>query len=157
LDSHLYIEKSKLKEDIIMQTNFKTQYRTIVHAPLHRVWEAITKPELVKQYFFGTDLLTNWAVGSDIIFNGDFQGQKYQDIGKILEYVEYEKLAYSYLSSFSGKEDKPENYLWICYEVMQIEDGTELTITQSNYDEERAKHSEANWSMVVDGLKKIVE
>jgi hypothetical protein len=38
-----------------------------------------------------------------------------------------------------------------------LADGAELTITQSNYDEERAKHSAENWKVVIDGLKKIVE
>lgn len=94
----------------------------------------MTNPEIVKQYFFGTELITNWKVGSDIIFQGEWDGQKYKDPGKVLEYSINEKLAYSYLSSWSGKEDKPENYLWICYEVIPAKNGTELTITQTNYD-----------------------
>lgn len=118
-----------------MHTDFKTEYKTVVNASPNKVWEALTKPEIIKQYFFGTDLLTNWKVGSEIIFNGEFQGQKYQDKGRILEFLECEKLVYSYLSSFSGKEDSPENYLWICYEIKQVDNGTELTIIQSNYDE----------------------
>jgi len=61
------------------------------------------------------------------------------------------------LSSWSGKEDKPENYLLVKYDLSAIANGTELTITFSSYDEERAKHSESNWKMVVDGLKRIVE
>jgi len=32
-----------------------------------------------------------------------------------------------------------------------------LTITQSNYDEEKARHSADNWGTVVAGLKKLVE
>lgn len=140
-----------------MHTDFKTEYKTVINASPNKVWEALTKPEIIKQYFFGTDLLTNWKVGSEIIFNGEFQGQKYQDKGRILEFLECKKLVYSYLSSFSGKEDSPENYLWICYEIKQVDNGTELTIIQSNYDEERAKHSNGNWTMVVNGLKKILE
>ncbi len=54
-------------------------------------------------------------------------------------------------------EDKPENYLKVTYEVKPVSNGTELAITQSNYDEERAKHSEGNWKVIIDGLKKIVE
>jgi uncharacterized protein YndB with AHSA1/START domain len=140
-----------------MQTDFKTEFKTIVNATPIKVWDALTNPALIKQYFFGTDLLTNWEVGSTIVFNGEFQGQKYQDKGKILEYEDCKKVSYSYLSSFSGKEDKPENYLWICYEIKPCKNGTELTISQSNYDEERAKHSNNNWMMVIDGLKKLIE
>jgi len=32
-----------------------------------------------------------------------------------------------------------------------------LTIHQTNYDEEKAKHSEGSWSSLVDGLKKLIE
>jgi uncharacterized protein YndB with AHSA1/START domain len=140
-----------------MQTDFKTEFKTIMKAKPIKVWDALTNPELIRQYFFGTEVMTTWEVGNDIIFNGEFQGQKYQDKGKILEYEQCKKVSYSYLSSFSGKEDKPENYLWICYEIKPFENDTELTITQSNYDEERAKHSNSNWKMVIDGLKKLVE
>jgi hypothetical protein len=54
-------------------------------------------------------------------------------------------------------EDKPENYLWVCYEVKPTDNGTELTISQTNYDEERAKHSERNWATLIDEMKKIIE
>jgi uncharacterized protein YndB with AHSA1/START domain len=140
-----------------MQTDFKTEFKTIVNSKSNKVWDVLTNPELIKQYFFGTEVLTTWEVGRDIVFNGEFQGQKYQDKGKILEFKECEKISYSYLSSFSGKEDKPENYLWICYEIKPSINGTELTISQSNYGEERAKHSNGNWTIVVDGLKKLIE
>ena len=140
-----------------MQTHFKIHYKTTVNAPVEKVWDALTNPEIIKQYFFGTELLTNWEVGSDIVFQGEWEGQKYKDPGKVLEYSHNEKLAYSYLSNWSGKEDKPENYLWVCYEVKPIDNGTELTISQTNYDEERAKHSETNWASLIDGMKKNIE
>jgi uncharacterized protein YndB with AHSA1/START domain len=140
-----------------MQTHFKIQYKTTILAPVEKVWDALTNPEIVKQYFFGTELVSDWKVGSQIVFQGEWEGQKYIDRGEILEFARNEKVAYSYLSSWSGKEDKPENYLWICYEVKQLESGTELTISQTNYDEERAKHSEGNWASIINEMKKIVE
>lgn len=140
-----------------MQTHFKIHYKTTVNAPIEKVWDALTNPEIVKQYFFGTELVTTWKVGDDIIFQGEWEGQKYKDRGEVLEYSHNEKLAYSYLSNWANMEDKPENYLWVGYEVRPIDNGTELTISQTNYDEERAKHSEGNWASLVDGMKKIIE
>jgi uncharacterized protein YndB with AHSA1/START domain len=140
-----------------METHHKIQYQKTINAPLEKVWEALTKSEIVKQYFFGTDLITSWEVGKPIIFQGEWEGQKYQDKGEVLEYKHNQRLAYSYLSNWSGKEDLPENYLWVCYEVTTKATGTELTIHQSNYDEERAKHSEGNWASIVDEMRKIVE
>ncbi len=140
-----------------METHHKIQYQTTINAPLEKVWEALTKSEIVKQYFFGTDLVTNWKVGEPIIFQGEWEGQKYQDKGEVLEYKHNQRLAYSYLSNWSGKEDKLENYLWVCYEVKADGENTELTIHQSNYDEERAKHSEGNWASIVNEMRKILE
>ncbi len=141
-----------------MQFAFQSRYQTTINASVERVWEALTKPELVKQYFFGTDLITNWSPGSKVIFKGEWQGQPYEDKGTVLEYEHNKFLTYNYLSNWSGKEDRPENYLFIRYEVApEKENECVLTITQSNYDAEKATHSEANWQALIDGLKKIVE
>lgn len=140
-----------------MQTNFITEYKTVIKAPVDKVWNALTDPELVKQYFFGSSQETDWKVGSPILWRGEYEGKPYEDKGMVLEFKPKQKLSFTYLSRWSGLADKPENYLLVTYEVKQLENKTELTITQSNYDEEKAKHSSENWAMVVDGLKKIVE
>ena len=140
-----------------MQTQFKTQLQATLNAPLEKVWEALTNPEIVKQYFFGTELLTDWKVGSPIVFQGEWEGQKYTDKGEVLEYEHNKKLLYSYLSSWSEKEDLPENYLCVGYEVKADGTNTSLSIHQSNYDEESAKHSEGNWAALVTELRKVVE
>lgn len=140
-----------------MHTHHIIKYTTLVKAPAEKVWQGLTDPSIVKQYFFGTELITDWKVGSEIIFQGEWEGQKYRDRGEVLQYQENEMLAYSYLSNWSGKEDLPENYLWVSYEIKSVGDITELTISQSNYDEERAQHSQGNWAALMDGMKKLVE
>lgn len=140
-----------------MQTRPKTTYRTLIKASIDKVWGALTKAEIVKQYFFGSNQETNWKVGSPITWTGDYEGKAYVDKGVVREFIQNKRLSYDYLSSWSGLEDKPENYLQVTYEVKPVEDGTELTITQTNYDEEKAKHSVASWANVIDGMKKIVE
>ncbi|MGM8363326.1 SRPBCC domain-containing protein [Flavobacterium sp. ARAG 55.4] len=140
-----------------MQTDFKSTYQTEIAAPIEKVWDALINPKIVKQYFFGSSQETDWEVGSPILWTGEYEGTAYTDKGIVLEFFPNKKLSYSYLSSWSGLEDKPENYLLVTYEVKPIDARTELTITQSNYDEEKAKHSSENWAVVVDGLKNIVE
>jgi len=147
---------NKLNE-IDMQTNHQSKYQTIIKAPVDKVWEALTNPEMVKQYFFGSNQETDWNVGSKILWTGEYEGTTYIDKGVVLDYSPNEKLSYSYLSSWIVLDDMPENYLLVSYEVKEIDGGTELTITQSNYDEEKAKHSAENWEVVIDGLKKLIE
>jgi len=139
-----------------MQSDFKSVYETTVNAPVEKVWEALTNPLIVKQYFFGSNLETDWVVGNPIYFKGEYNGMSYQDKGIVLEFEPLHKLSFSYLSNWSGLPDKPENYLFVQYEVFDLKNLTKLVITQSNYDETRAKHSASNWENVIDGLKKIL-
>ena len=46
-------------------------------ASVEKVRDALTNPEMVKEYLFGTELVTDWKVGSDIIFRGEWEGKKY--------------------------------------------------------------------------------
>jgi uncharacterized protein YndB with AHSA1/START domain len=130
----------------------------VINAPVSKVWEALTKPALIKKYLFGTETSTDWKKGSPITFSGEWEGKRYQDKGKILD-IENEKFVrYTYWSSMSGKEDKPENYAQVSYEVRPVAEGTELTIIQTGSDSEESKnHSESNWGYVLESLKMIVE
>ncbi len=40
----------------------------IINASAQKVWETLTKPELVKLWQYGSDLLTDWKEGSEIKF-----------------------------------------------------------------------------------------
>lgn len=129
----------------------------LIHSTIEKVWEAITKPELVKQYFFGTDLVTTWEVGTPIVFKGLWEGKKYEDKGIVQSYIYEKSLSYTYRSSSETGPDVPESYKLITYEVTQKDAGIELSISQTADDEEKAKHSEGNWNMVLDGVKTLLE
>ena len=127
-------------------------------APIAKVWQGLTDPAMVKQYFFGTDLSSDWKVGGPITFSGEWEGHKYQDGGIILAIDAPKLLKYTYWCSMSGTEDKPENYANITYELSEEEGITTLTIIQDNAgSQEAVDHSEQNWKSIFDGLKKIIE
>ena len=129
-----------------------------IRASIEAVWDAITKPEIVKQYFFGTNLVTNWKVGSPLFFRGEWQGKPYEDRGIVLAFEPSKSLSYNYWSSFSGVEDKPETRQIIRFDLVRVDDGVRLTIHQSNVDTQaRADHSAANWRSVLEALKQLVE
>jgi len=131
--------------------------KIIFEAPISKVWQGITDPAIVKQYFFGTNLKSDWKVGSRITFSGEWEGHKYEDGGTILEIDPPKLLKYTYWSSMSGTEDKPENYNNITSELSENEGVTTLTITQEGVKNQQAiEHSEQNWQSVFDGLKKIL-
>ncbi len=129
-----------------------------IEASISKVWEALTNPELIKQYLFGTETITDWKKGSPIIYKGVWEGKTYEDKGHILD-IEKEKLfVYSYWSSFSGKEDVPENYAIVRYELTKDKLNTIFTVTQDGIaTQEALDHSMQNWSSIMDNLKKLVE
>jgi uncharacterized protein YndB with AHSA1/START domain len=129
-----------------------------IHAPAAKVWDALTKPELIKQYLFGTEVTTDWQVGSPITYKGEWKGKAYKDKGKVLQ-IEPEKLLVStFWSSLSGLPDVPENYKTVTYKLSSKGGITRLTLTQDNNEtEEEANHSKANWNMVLGKLKELLE
>ncbi|MES2431881.1 MAG: SRPBCC family protein [Bacteroidota bacterium] len=141
-----------------MKSNITGQASIIINAPTSKVWEALTTPELIKEYFFGTDAISDWKEGSPLIFKGIWQGKEYEDKGVILNSEPEKLFRYKYWSSMSGTEDKEENYVNITYKLSEIANGTLLQITQDNIPDEKMKeHSEENWKTVLNGLKELLE
>ncbi|MES2850066.1 MAG: SRPBCC family protein [Bacteroidota bacterium] len=141
-----------------MKSNIIAEVSTVIHTQLSTLWEALTKPEIVKEYFFGTDLSTTWEPGAPIIFSGEWQGKKYEDKGTVLAYNKEEMLQYTYWSSMSGIEDKPENYVTLTYRIGGKDGKATVTIIQENIPDEKTRdHSIENWKKVLQALKKLLE
>jgi uncharacterized protein YndB with AHSA1/START domain len=129
-----------------------------IAAPAEYVWKALITPALIKKYLFGTDASSDWKVGSDIRFHGEWQGKAYEDKGKIIAIQPGKLLHHTYWSSIGGTEDKPENYVNVRYTLERNNDHTKLTISQDGVKtEESKKHLEENWGKVIEGIKKVVE
>jgi uncharacterized protein YndB with AHSA1/START domain len=129
-----------------------------INAPASKVWEALTNPEIVKQYFFGTTVKSDWKKGSPITWEGEWEGKGYKDKGEVLDVDPGKLLKYSYWSSMGGTEDKPENYVNVTYDLSESDGKTTFTITQENIKTEEAKkHSEDNWQWVFGKMKEMVE
>lgn len=129
-----------------------------IDVPAAKVWQALTDPKLVKEYLFGTTVVSDWKEGSPITYKGEWEGKLYEDKGKIIK-IEPNKLLESiYFSSFSGLEDIPENYQKVIYALSEVEGKTTLTITQEdNKDQAAADRSAENWKMILQGMKSLLE
>jgi len=129
-----------------------------IHAPRQKVWEALADPGIVKQYFFGTTVHSDWKVSSPITFQGEWEGNSFRDKGTILEIDPGHSLKYSYWSAFSGLEDREENYSLVSYRLEEEKGGTSLSLTQTGFaGEEAMKQSQGGWEAVLAGLKQLLE
>jgi len=122
------------------------------------VWRALTDPGLIKLYMFGSEVKTDWKPGSPITWQGEFEGRAYEDKGEIISFEPGRQLEVTHFSPLTGQEDRPENYHRVRYDLQRTDGGTSVRLTQDNSSSaEEAEHSAANWQMMLDGLKKVVE
>lgn len=129
-----------------------------INVPVAKVWEALTEPEMVKQYMFGTTIISDWQVGSPIVWRGEWQGKPYEDKGSILRLEPERVLHYSHFSPLSGLPDVPENYHTVTIELAGDGGHTTVRLSQdNNATEEAREHSAKNWGMMLDGLKQLLE
>jgi uncharacterized protein YndB with AHSA1/START domain len=142
-----------------METTMKTaRVVTEIRADPGKVWEALTTPAIVKRYFFGVDVVTDWKVGGPLLYRGEWNGKAFEDKGVIRAFEPGRLLALDYWSGFSGKPDMPENYQRVTYALEPAGAGTRLTITQACEPTAEARaHCESNWMMVTGGLKQLLE
>jgi uncharacterized protein YndB with AHSA1/START domain len=130
----------------------------LVDADTDAVWRAITDPEIIARYLYGTRVESEWRVGSPIVYRGEWEGKPYEDHGTILEFEPGERLVSSYYSPLSGKPDVPESYQDVAYVLRQEDGGTRLTVTQSGCaDRAEADRMSSNWATTLEGLRSAVE
>jgi len=131
---------------------------TEIEAPPSRVWQALTDPEQIEKYMFGSRVVTDWRPGSAIVWKGEYEGKPYEDKGEILEVEPERRLRMTHFSPMSGDEDVPENYHTLTYELEGRNGSTRISLSQDGNDTaEAAEHSQANWEKMLSGLKATVE
>ena len=142
-----------------MTENFVAEKRITIDASADAVWQALTDPALVKQYLHGTNMETNWKVGSPIRWKGEWKGKPYEDKGTVLAVEPKQLLKTTHWSPMGGSEDKPENYHTVTYELAEREGKTILTLKQDNNASQEAADTmaEKNWGPVLEGLKAVAE
>lgn len=134
-----------------------------IDAPRSKVWRALTDPDEIQKYMFGSRVETSWKPGSPITWKGEYEGRKYEgrkyeDKGEILEVVQDRRLKVAHFSPLSGEEDTPENYHTLVYELKDDDGKTHVSLSQDNNPtEEAAEHSRANWEKMLSALKEVVE
>ncbi|MEO5641885.1 MAG: SRPBCC domain-containing protein [Bacteroidia bacterium] len=127
----------------------------IIDAPAPAVFEALTKPELVKLWQFNKEVITDWKTGSEIKFRVELEGKVLEQWGTILEMRVNELVKYNLFTPQTDKEDKIENYNVTSYLLTEQNGQTNVEIIQE--DNRATGFIPVNLTPVIAGLKKVVE
>jgi uncharacterized protein YndB with AHSA1/START domain len=146
------LENDNMKNDFIAKASISLK------VPPAKVWDALVNPETIKQYMFGTDVESNWRIGSPIIWRGLWDGKVYEDKGVILKLESHQILQYSHFSPLSGLPDITDHYHTVTIELSSDELHTHLSLSQDNNrtDKER-EYSEKMWESMLVSLKTLLE
>lgn len=131
-----------------------------------KVWNTLVNPEETKKYMFGCETVSDWKVGSELLWKGEYEGQEMVFVKGTIVAIEPEKLLiYTTIDPNNpATEDKPENYLKVSYELVQDGDETILTASQGDYSKvgdgaNRYKETVdgGGWQPILDQIKTLVE
>jgi len=129
-----------------------------INAHLNKVWHALTNPALVKQWQYGSELTTDWKIGSEIRFRTEWGGKIFEQWGTLLEFVPNQKLRYTLFAPKPDLEDKPENYFEMEYKLTKSGENTLVKIIQEdNRPGAIQEETQGEENPVLKGLKDSIE
>ena len=141
-----------------MDRNLKLTSSIDLNASIDKVWFALTDKEMIKQYFWGTEINADWKEGGSISYSGTWEGTEYEDKGIILKFEKNKTLKHSYWSSFWGTEYNPDDVSIITYELSENGEVTTITVTQEGFKDQQSRdHSVGNWNGILTNIKNLVE
>src|SRR6201995_4390104 len=88
-----------------------------LQAPANKVWDALTNPEQTKKYMFGCETVSDWKVGSSLLWKGSYEGKEMVFVkGNIVDILPNRLLVYTVIDPNNPNiPDIPENYLTVTY------------------------------------------
>jgi len=137
-----------------------------IDAPASQVWDALINPEKTKLYMFGCETVSDWKVGSALLWKGNYEGQDIIFVkGNIVEIEPEKLLIYTTIDPNSTIDDVSENYLHVTYSLLSENEKTILTVTQGDYNtvsEGEKRYQEAynngeGWNPILSEIKKLIE
>lgn len=137
-----------------------------INASAAKVWDALVNPEQTKKYMFGCETISDWNVGSSLLWKGSYEGKEMIFVkGNIVQLDSEKLLEYTVFDPNSSMPDIAENYLHVTYKLSSNNGVTLLEVKQGDYStvaegEKRYKETYNNgegWSPILKEIKKLVE
>jgi uncharacterized protein YndB with AHSA1/START domain len=128
-------------------------YEIFIKTTPERLWQAITDPDMRRKYTFGAFVRSDWTPGSRYeAFGGDrpiFEGEN-------VEVQAPHRLVQTFRALW-GDDVKAEGTSRVTWEIEQIGDSCQLTVTHTDLRDNANPQLYGGWMMVLSGLKTLLE
>lgn len=126
----------------------------VVAAPPARVFDALSSPARLPEFFPVTSVESDGRVGGTFRIHGP----DFTDHGIITELQPPVCFAYRYWSTNHGTENTPDNQMTIRYLLQEVAGGTEVLVTHENLLSPERRDLMSNvWDYLLAALKNYVE
>ena len=150
--------KYTLEESPPMPTATQIRHVHVVHIRTtpEQLWQALTRPELTRQYYYEMEIRSAFTPGADIEYVRQEAGGTITQVvaGKVLQVEPNRRLVHTF--TFAAVADEPTR---VTYELEPVGDVVRLTMTHEGFDGETETYRmvRGGWAPIFDGLKTLLE
>ena len=131
-------------------------YVTYIRTTQQELWAALTTPEFMKKYWFGTKFETDWKVGSP--WKMIYPDGRVTDAGEIAEFDRPRRIVLTWKHE-RRPELAAEGYARCSIELEPQDDAVKLTISHTieRADSKLIEAVSAGWPLILSNLKSLLE
>jgi uncharacterized protein YndB with AHSA1/START domain len=130
-------------------------YVTYIRTDPERLWQALSKPEFTRQYWFGAHQESDWKPGAS--WTLVFADGRVADAGEVLEIDPPRRLVLKWRNEFRP-EVKAEGYTRCTFEIERDGEMTRLTVThEADKPHKLIDAVSQGWPKVLSSLKSLLE
>ena len=139
--------------------SFSIEKEITINASPEIVFDMLTNSEQIIRYYPLNEVISEWKVGSNVLYKGEIDNKKFTDYGVIEIISRPTQYKYTYWSDNHGTENTPENQITISYNLTNIKNATRLELKQTNL---RSKEmfeimDSTVWPYLLDSMKNYIE
>jgi uncharacterized protein YndB with AHSA1/START domain len=130
-------------------------YITYIETTPEKLWEALTSSEFSRQYWFGTELHTDWKIGSPFALVMDGTPR---DVGEILEFDRPRRLSYTF-SHVLDEELRQEKPTTVVFTIEPHGKFVKLILTHEGFavSNKLLDGISKGWPAIMSSLKSLLE
>ena len=130
-------------------------YVTYIETTPEKLWEALTSSEFSRRYWFGTEVKSDWKVGSPfaLVMSGTTT-----DVGEVLEVDRPRRLSYTFhhVLSEAARKERPTKVVFTIEPHGKI---VKLTLTHGDFEDGSVilDGISKGWPAILSSLKSLLE